>query len=1777
MPDYYFGAPADPAKIKSYLSAVVDPIVSVLLEKSGSIGLKFLAQKIGVGNTAEFLSAQIGIAKDKDNDTITTLTVGQLQFTINTAFDYAISSQLEDLLAPILAAALGDSVAYVIAVPLTASIAAQFIMENMLEPAADAVVHYINPPVRIEIAGAGFGAVYSAGLGVLPEIDAVMALVDAASNYNLNNMQIGVAVGSHVQVYLDGAKGDGYDLLDPNILQTIADAISSSVAAIEGWTGVDASGAAASNSNLFVPYSRGSSKFNILETLAQVGLQLPTDRGRVSLTLPANAILVNGKSIGVASNSSDIRTVLAIGPDSASRLDLSAYQNVYAFGGLGRGLTLRGGAGDNVLWASNVDDAISGQATGTGDTVYGAGSSDIIEGSSGNDTIYGGSGEDRIYGGAGDDLIHAGGGNVSIFGGLGNDTIYAGNGSDYISAGSDQFGATNDTGPNTLFAGSGNDVIYGAYGQDLFTVGTGNSYMDGGPETDTLNYFYDSTDPIVISSGGAAPDGHGAFGPGAFLTLTADQKTDVVHSIEKIFFAGNIDIQIAKDTDLTGVQVIDGGPGINTLNFKSIDKEYHFDTNTLDGFDTKFNNFKKVTLGDVTQDAKPTSQYTEIDGTKGEYTFDLANWSGKVLGGTGDATAEYTTSDDLNVTVASDNGKDKNGDQIVKVADGSDNSSADLSSVQSIDLGTGANTVNVDSFTTFPIDPAVDLGATGSDSGDTVDLSKYDGNVDLSSAHPDDDHQAAVEFYGDQNFSKDLGLGFTNFNTLILGKGDNKVQLYTADDPYLTTVQTGDGDNIITSDIVNLTINLGSGKNIIGDLAQGTIVNAQGGQNKFLVSDDVQFNGLTPTDEIFADGILLRGAVGQIGSDDPWIVGPNGTRYGLNTQGDLVIEDTAGDKTYVSNYQGGPDLPFSQQTAGIFVGEAETLALRILELLRPHIGTMMTYFKLGNELLYAKTGKTFFNSDPLVLDLSGTGINVTALSDTAPMLDMRGDGFAVHTGWVGASDGILVLQQAGETGTPTISEMFGGQGAEGFAALASYDSNGDGIIDANDSIYSQLRVWVDRNDNGAVDSGELETLAQAGVASISLASTTQTGDTQAGNTITATGSFTRSDGTTGAIADVNFNVDTFHSTYLGDTTVSAAAAAMPDLKGYGTLADLRVAMTLDPTLIDTINANLPNLDVPDLAALRAAALPIFVAWAKAVKQPDADGNLQSVDPAAGHSDVAILVHTDSNGVVTVDDFAYRLTDGSWGLAGGGGVKDGDGNTIAQPTLAQVMAQTPTSGDSWQKFSAAEIGVIERLYGQPFPIDQMPTNPTATLAAMSNFMTGALTMFNLDALRLAMQGPLAGYFPGIAYDPVSDSFTATTDGELTPMYQAIFNAAPSDAAGATAWLVRWTPTIDAVLGDFVRGSGQSQATGQKVTYGYQFASMVRAYEASSLPLDIGAVATALGVPAGEVVTGGSTLTGPDLPSIYYLAGGDQTVTGGHGLNNFVLGGVFGHDTIIDDEPALSGSDLSILRLTNVRSTDVTATRSGLDLILSVNGTSEQVTVKGEFTGVRLSFNGANFNDNVGVAQISFSDGVLWDMPDIAKAVSRPDPTDGTVTGTPGMDVLDGGVGGNNTLSGGDGSDIYAFGLGYGHDTIQVGRTDPFNYSIDLLQFGAGIARSDLIFSRQGNSNDLQVAIKAPATSSPSRISSDRATACSASSGPTASTASGSPTTAAIPGTRSSRCWMRRTRRPPSTASITPTRSMAGAASTTCRAATRTTAIRSVPGTVSTPSRTPPPIS
>jgi hypothetical protein len=84
-----------------------------------------------------------------------------------------------------------------------------------------------------------------------------------------------------------------------------------------------------------------------------------------------------------------------------------------------------------------------------------------------------------------------------------------------------------------------------------------------------------------------------------------------------------------------------------------------------------------------------------------------------------------------------------------------------------------------------------------------------------------------------------------------------------------------------------------------------------------------------------------------------------------------------------------------------------------------------------------------------VLDLTGNGVNLTGESSAAPMFDMNGTGFAVHTGWTQPGTGLLVIENAAGQ-VANIHQLVGGENDSGFAALAQYDGNNDGVIDAGD-------------------------------------------------------------------------------------------------------------------------------------------------------------------------------------------------------------------------------------------------------------------------------------------------------------------------------------------------------------------------------------------------------------------------------------------------------------------------------------------------------------------------------------------------------------------------------------------------------------------------------------------------------------------------------------------------------------------------------------------------------
>src|SRR5262249_53839723 len=101
-------------------------------------------------------------------------------------------------------------------------------------------------------------------------------------------------------------------------------------------------------------------------------------------------------------------------------------------------------------------------------------------------------------------------------------------------------------------------------------------------------------------------------------------------------------------------------------------------------------------------------------------------------------------------------------------------------------------------------------------------------------------------------------------------------------------------------------------------------------------------------------------------------------------------------------------------------------------------------------------------------------------------------------------------------------------------------------------------------------------------------------------------------------------------------------------------------------------------------------------------------------------------------------------------------------------------------------SGDEIAFMERYRGVPLTFDTVSTATAQTMIpAVADFISATVTAINIESVRLAMQGPLASYFQGVTYDATADKFYATTDQQLTPMFEQIFEHAPSDVNGAEA--------------------------------------------------------------------------------------------------------------------------------------------------------------------------------------------------------------------------------------------------------------------------------------------------------------------------------------------------------------------------------------------------------
>jgi hypothetical protein len=206
-------------------------------------------------------------------------------------------------------------------------------------------------------------------------------------------------------------------------------------------------------------------------------------------------------------------------------------------------------------------------------------------------------------------------------------------------------------------------------------------------------------------------------------------------------------------------------------------------------------------------------------------------------------------------------------------------------------------------------------------------------------------------------------------------------------------------------------------------------------------------------------------------------------------------------------------------------------------------------------------------TSPLVLDVDGNDFETKSKQDGI-YFDLDNDGFAEKTAWT-SGDAFLTYDLNENGKIDNGGELFGNhtlvgesKAADGFAALAQYDENGDGFIDENDSVYQLMRLWND-NGNGVSEDGEFKTLAEMGVNSIDLNQTAPETINYTDATVSGVSNAEMADGTSRTVADFWFNVSTADTMQIYDGEFDEDILALPDVRSFGKMPSLRVAMQMD--------------------------------------------------------------------------------------------------------------------------------------------------------------------------------------------------------------------------------------------------------------------------------------------------------------------------------------------------------------------------------------------------------------------------------------------------------------------------------------------------------------------------------------------------------------------------------------------------------------------------------------
>ncbi|ALR03776.1 calcium-binding protein [Xylella fastidiosa] len=754
--------------------------------------------------------------------------------------------------------------------------------------------------------------------------------------------------------------------------------------------------------------------------------------------------------------------------------------------------------------------------------------------------------------------------------------------------------------------------------------------------------------------------------------------------------------------------------------------------------------------------------------------------------------------------------------------------------------------------------------------------------------------------------------------------------------------------------------------------------------------------------------------------------------------------------------------------------------------------------------------------DPLALDLDGDGIETVAPGKHI-LFDHDGDGIKHASGWVKSDDGLLVLDRNGNGRIDNGNELFGTEtvlsngrkAASGFEALRDLDSNADGVFSAADRRFNEVRVWRDLNQDGQSQANELFTLSSLGIASITLTPTTTPPISMPlgnGNFVGASGIYTRTDGRTGGINDLQLGISRFYRDNSGaqeQVTVSAAARALPTLKGSGAVRDLQEAASLSPALLAAVQALLSGTTQ---GTMRAALDQVIALWASTSTMLSTEERLE----ASGNSNRTVYYHGWVPGSVTSQGEAAVQTwiqqqharlgpiigilekfNGSNLVRYNNDAVSTDINVFHwyHDTMSIRLVDQRQIDPLIEAYAKLKESIYIRLVLEPRLTDYLSglrlTYNNGVMAwdasgleakldhtwqhnkaqALQDVMD--LYRYSSDALAPSGWNPLNGLRQMI------DKTAATPDGR-----QALADAGIPLIAGNA----EGSDAADLLFGDaganLLRGGGGddvlSGGDGDDTLYGGDGNDILHGDAGNDTLYGGGGNDLLLGGDGDDVLDGGMGSNrleggaGDDVLKVAYRSAdnvliggtGDDTLYGSAYADTYLFNKGDGHDTIIEQ----SGDDTLVFGAGIVAS-QVRVLREGQDVVLDLGNGHDSIRLKDW-----LDSNGYR-NGNNDIEQIVFADGTIW-TPETLSSMGL------TTLGTSGNDTLKGWQG-KDILLGGDGDDVLDGGMGSnrleggaGNDVLKVAYRSADNVLIggtgDDTLYGSGYA--DTYLFNKGDGHD-----------------------------------------------------------------------------------------------------------